>query len=136
MIISKNRSREERWVIMTELEGEPLLHHFKISNLGNVVKIKKAIGPELLFEPKNISGYKYISFSTHDGTRQTIYLHRLVASFFVESPGDSHIFVIHMDYNRSNNCWDNLKWVEREVFYKHRSKRAGRPRKVKPAAGA
>ncbi len=117
---------EERWVLMTELNGEPLLHHFKLSNLGNVVRIRKGAGPEEPFNPKEIGGYKYISFTTLEGSRETIYLHRLVAEFFVENGDEDNTYVIHKDYNRRNNRFDNLEWVPQSVLYKHRARKAGR----------
>lgn len=117
---------KEKWVLMTELNGEPLLHHFKLSNLGNTVRIKKGVGPEELFIPKEIGGYKYISFTTRKSSRETIYLHRLVAEFFVKNTNENATYVIHKDYNRKNNRFDNLLWVTQEVLYKHRAKKAGR----------
>lgn len=123
--MAKNNS-VEKWVLMTELNGEPLLHHFKLSNYGNVVRIKKGTGAEEPFDAKSIGGYKYISFTTREGSRETIYLHRLVAEFFVDSGDEHHTYVIHKDYNRNNNQFDNLEWVTQEVLYAHRSAKAGR----------
>jgi hypothetical protein len=120
------KDTSEKWVLMTELNGEPLLHHFKLSNFGNVVRMKKGEGPEEPFYPKTILGYQYISFTTRKGSRETIYLHRLVAEFFIENPNPDAEFVIHMDYERENNRFDNLKWVTRSELKKHRSVKAGR----------
>ncbi|MEM9050449.1 MAG: HNH endonuclease [Bacteroidota bacterium] len=120
------RSLTEKWVLMTELNGEPLLHHFKLSNFGNVIKIKKGVGDELEFKPSTILGYEYISFTTRQGSRETIYLHRLIAEFFVKSQRDNAQYVIHKDYSRKNNRYDNLKWVTKEELKKHRSAKAGR----------
>jgi len=116
----------EKWVLMTELNGEALLHHFKLSNFGNVVRIKKGEGPEEVFNPKEIGGYKYISFTTRKGSRETIYVHRLVAEFFVKNEDEQATYVIHSDYDRKNNRFDNLRWVTQEVLYKHRAQKAGR----------
>ncbi|MCZ4408760.1 HNH endonuclease [Cryomorphaceae bacterium 1068] len=120
------RNTPEKWVLMTELNGEPLLHHFKLSNLGNVVRMKKGEGPEEPFHPRKILGYQYISFTTRNGSRETIYLHRLVAEFFVEASSPDAEFVIHIDYSRDNNRFDNLKWVNKVELKKHRSAKAGR----------
>jgi len=111
---------------MTELNGEPLLHHFKLSNLGNVARMKKGEGPEEPFYPRKILGYQYISFTTRKGSRETIYLHRLVAEFFVKASGPEAEFVIHKDYTRDDNRFDNLKWVDKTELKKHRSAKAGR----------
>jgi hypothetical protein len=116
----------EKWVLMTELNGEPLLHHFKLSNFGNVVRIKKGEGPEEVFNAKEIGGYKYISFTSKNGSRETIYVHRLVAEFFIQNKNENATYVIHADYDRKNNRFDNLKWVTQEVLYKHRAQKAGR----------
>jgi len=120
------KSPTEKWVLMTELNGEPLLHHFKLSNFGNVVRIKGGKGPEEPFHPKRILGYKYISFSTKKGSRETIYLHRLVAEFFVKTSKQNADFVIHKDYSRENNRYDNLQWVTSKELSKHRAAKAGR----------
>lgn len=128
--MSKKKVDDEKWVLMTELNGEPLLHHFKLSNYGRVVKIKKGEGPELPFEPKNIGGYKYISFTSRNKSRETIYLHRLVAEFFVEPEDKDFIFVLHKNYDRDDNRYDNLQWVSSDEFYKHRAAKAGRKRKI------
>lgn len=116
----------EKWVLMTELNGEPLLHHFKLSNFGNVVRIKKGTGLEEAFIPKEIGGYKYISFTTRNSNRETIYIHRLVAEFFIKNTKKDANYVIHIDYDRKNNRFDNLEWVTQEVLYKHRARKAGR----------
>ena len=116
----------EEWVLMTELNGEPLLHHFKLSNYGNVVRIKKGQGAEEIFEPRTIGGYKYISFTTRKKNQETIYVHRLVAQFFLPPPLINDEFVIHKDYVRVNNHVDNLMWVDRKGLAEHRGKRAGR----------
>jgi hypothetical protein len=116
----------EKWVLMTELAGEPLLHHFKLSNFGNVVRIKKGVGVEEPFDTKSIGGYKYISFTTRNGNRETIYLHRLIAEFFVPNDDGEKSYVIHKDYDRQNNLFDNLVWADQDELYKHRAVKAGR----------
>ncbi len=126
MAKKKANTNQEEWVLMTELNGEPLLHHFKLSSYGNVVRIKKGKGAEEIFEPRTIGGYKYISFTTREKNQETIYVHRLVAQFFLPAPGDHDEFVIHEDYNRINNHVDNLMWVDRKGLAVHRGKKAGR----------
>lgn len=117
---------KEKWVLFTENKGAPLLHHFRISNHGNVMKIKKGEGPEEAFYPKEIGGYKYLSLTSKNGSRETAYLHKLIAELFVKPKGVDFKFVIHKDYDRTNNHTDNLEWVTKEVLYSHRSSKAGR----------
>lgn len=119
-------NKNEQWILMTELNGEPLLHHFKLSDRGRVVRIKKGKGTEEPFEPRTIGGYKYISFTTRNGSQATIYVHRLVAQFFLPTPAEGEDFVIHTDYDRANNVVENLSWVNRHDLAAHRGKKAGR----------
>ena len=117
----------EKWILMTELNGEALLHHFKLSNFGNVVRIKKGREEEDIFLTREIGGYKYISFTTRKGSRETIYLHRLVAEFFVEGFDPDKPYVVHNDYDRRNNRSENLAWVSQDELYKHRYAKTTHP---------
>ncbi len=117
-----NKTSEEKWVIMTELNGEALLHHFKFSSYGRVVRIKKGVGIEEEFIPKTINGYQFMSFTTLEKSRITIYLHRLIAEFYVNQPTiDNADFVIHVDGDRLNNRADNLKWITDEEMRERRA---------------
>ena len=46
-----------------------------------------------------------------DGVMQNIFIHRAVASSFVDNPLD-YPCVCHIDGNKDNNCAENLRWVE------------------------
>lgn len=46
------------------------------------------------------------------------YLHRVVAQVFIPNP-EGKKEVDHIDYNRSNNNVDNLRWVTRSENLKH-----------------
>lgn len=37
--------------------------------------------------------------------------HRVVAEYFCEKPSGNHNLVIHLDFNKLNNYYKNLKWV-------------------------
>jgi len=116
-----NHTSEERWVLMTELNGEALLHHFKFSSYGRVVKIAKGLGIEEEIVPKTSKGYPFISFTTREQSRITIYVQRLIAEFFVAPPTEeSADFVTHKDGNKLNNRADNLMWISSAEMAKRR----------------
>jgi hypothetical protein len=54
-------------------------------------------------------GYKRVSLVTNNG-RKKFRICRLVAINFVDNP-DNKPFVNHIDCNRSNDHYSNLKWV-------------------------
>lgn len=48
--------------------------------------------------------------SVKTGKRKDLYIHRLVAKYFVPNP-DNKPIVNHKNFNRSDNTKDNLEWV-------------------------
>ena len=57
------------------------------------------------------SGYMRVCMRNNiDGKRHDVYVHRLVAEYFVPNPENKNI-VNHKDCNRSNNDYTNLEWV-------------------------
>jgi hypothetical protein len=46
-------------------------------------------------------------------------IHRLVAEAFVPKTNPNQKFVIHLDYNKTNNYYTNLKWVTQIELNKH-----------------
>ena len=49
-------------------------------------------------------------------------IHRLVAEYFLPKPQPGEIKVAHLDYNKLNNRFDNLKWMAPEENFKHQQK--------------
>lgn len=53
----------------------------------------------------------------------TLIIHRLVAEYFLEKPLDEDkIFVIHKDYDKTNNHVDNLAWATQDEISARHSK--------------
>lgn len=49
-------------------------------------------------------------------------LHRLTAKYFVKQPTPQHNLVGHIDHNKINNHFTNLKWMTQEESTAHQSK--------------
>ena len=49
-------------------------------------------------------------------------MHRLVAELFLDKPRDDQKFVIHLDNNRQNNYYKNLRWVSEPEKRAHQDK--------------
>lgn len=92
---------------------------YQVSNLGRVKRLKRAVrnnvyggmrivDEKILSATDNGHGYKLIGLRK-DGGRKNHYVHRLVATAFIDNPHDFH-YVNHIDRDRSNNVVDNLEW--------------------------
>lgn len=46
-------------------------------------------------------------------------IHRVVAEIFCKKPSKGHSVVAHVDFNKLNNRYDNLKWMTPEENYAH-----------------
>lgn len=88
--------------------------NYEVSNFGRVRNKSNGQFPNGYIMG---NGYKYIMLKKDDHTKKMIGLHRLVASNFVNNP-DSKKKVMHVDGNKLNNGFDNLKWVFRNEFEK------------------
>lgn len=61
----------------------------------------------------NSKGYRYVVIS-----KKRVYVHRIVATAFIENP-ESKPQVNHKDGNRSNNNVNNLEWVTARENIRH-----------------
>ncbi|MUU77402.1 HNH endonuclease [Winogradskyella endarachnes] len=81
---------------------------FKISNYGRIINCKTS--EETLVKKYYINGYQNLPVKQKKNGKQTSrYVHKLVAEHFLEK--NDGIYVIHLDYDKTNNHVDNLKWA-------------------------
>lgn len=101
---------EEVFVPIKGYEGS-----YEISNKGRVrSKMRKGRFMKLLLQP---SGYYRVGLRG-DGPQKSFFVHRLVASHFVENNQDKPQ-VNHIDGNKLNNDYSNLEWVTPYENYHH-----------------
>lgn len=99
--------------IWKDVEGYEGL--YKVSNKGNVRSItryKKILTPHL-----DKDGYRYVKLK-HKGTVKHARINRLVAIAFIPTD-DRTLLVNHIDYNRQNDCVENLEWVTAQQNVRH-----------------
>ena len=77
---------------------------YQASNLG---RIKNKIKNKIISQINNGNGYLYVTLSKNN-KRKNHYVHRLVAKTFLNNFDENKV-VNHKDYNRKNNCIDNLE---------------------------
>ena len=124
----KNQSFwHEKWtpIVFENIENPPRYH---ISNYGRLLSFQSVSSanrvpanrtPEgTLIKGSVIQGYRSLNIRS-GGKTLNRYVHKLVAEYFVvrEHPGQT--FVIHMDYDKRNNVFSNLKWATKEEMIEH-----------------
>lgn len=122
----------ELWKAISGYEGL-----YEVSNLGNVRSLFRY---KKVLKPWDIgTGYLMVSLSK-DKSRRTFFVHRLVASAFIENP-ENKPQVNHLDENRANNNVSNLEWCtckENHNYGSHNEKLStahiNHPKKSKPVA--
>ena len=125
----------EYWKGIKDYEGL-----YQISNLGRVKSLRKWCGnkhlqkwvnEETIMKPTdNGKGYLIVSLRKN-GKRKNFYIHRLVASYFIDKPNDKNV-INHKDYNTKNNNADNLEWVtiKENINYSKQNMHTRKPRKT------
>jgi len=89
---------------------------YKVSQLGNVVRIYKTRVPRLLKPIKHSGGYRRLKLR-NNGNDKDVYIHRLVAEAFLKhNKGD---VVNHIDGDKTNNNVTNLEWVTQRENVSH-----------------
>ena len=108
----------EEW---KELKGALGLGNQKYaySNHGRVASFKTTIEEGKILNGSITAGYPAIRVRLTDGTKKLFYVHRLVASGFLNQPSEDHKIVIHLDFIKTNNKADNLQWVTKKEKEAH-----------------
>lgn len=94
---------------------------YEISNLGNMRKWHPGEKKPQVLKGSNIRGYQVFNTKLTNGRGTSLYIHKIVAEFFVKRNKEEKSFVIHKDYDKQNNEAKNLKWVDRKGMEKHHS---------------
>lgn len=107
----------EQW---KEFREDGLRSTFLISSLGRVKsKPSNKPGEEILLSGYKNAGYTAIPTRKTDGKNTLRYVHKLVASLFVENP-EKHKKLIFKDRNRGNCAASNLEWVSNADYSAYR----------------
>lgn len=92
-------------------EYEQVLDIYEVDKYGNVYGNN---GMELK-QSYNSSGYKQVSLKLKNKRRwKKCLVHRLVALAFVFEKTEQYNEVDHLDTNKQNNKWNNLRWTDRK----------------------
>ena len=79
---------------------------YQVSNIG---RVRNANTGKII--KGSVCGEGYVVVALHNDYKWTnMYIHRLVAQEFLQN-NDNKPYVDHIDKQRANNCFTNLRWV-------------------------
>jgi hypothetical protein len=117
---------------------------YQVSNLGRVRSNYRRVvnhksgstrlcAGKLMVAWDNGNGYLTVSLSK-SGKRKNHYVHRLVASAFIENRGTGK-YINHIDFNKYNNNATNLEWCTQRENVEHSAIHMKHPKsKCKPSS--
>lgn len=103
----------EQWVAV-ETKAPTKNYNYEISNYGRIKRVSKENGEEILLKGSVTNNFPSLNLKLDGNVFQGFYIHKFVAKHFVENDDPTKIFVIHLDQDKHNNYWKNLKWVNQE----------------------
>ena len=109
----------ERWIDVV-FDSATKSCKYAISNYGRIKSINKTTKQENLLKGAIVNrGLKILNVKLRDDSTGYQYIHLFVAENFVKKPSKEHKHVIHIDFDKNNNKWNNLKWVTEEAWKAH-----------------
>lgn len=108
----------EKWREVPGYEGL-----YEVSDLGRIRRNGKLLKPD----NHNTRGYLQVALSKN-GTVRRVYIHRLVASAFINNP-NNYPQINHRDEDKTNNAVSNLEWCDSKynINYGTRNEKVSKP---------
>lgn len=89
---------------------------YEVSSYGRVKSYCYSKNSGKILKPGLTKGFFTVTFKT-EGKKKTFLVHKLVAMMFIKKDNEDQVIAIHLDWNKRNNHFSNLKWVTREAAY-------------------
>jgi hypothetical protein len=104
--------------------------HYEISNYGRIKSFQNSPQGKLISGSK-IQGYFSLNIK-HKQKALNKYVHKLVAEYFVTKEKPEDQFVLHIDHDKLNNNYENLRWGSRTEVTNHNKNNPSVINKVVP----
>ena len=109
----------EKWVEIPFPEVEENPPSYKVSNYGRIRSFQNDTLNGEIINGSKIQGYKSLNIRAKGKKSLNRYVHKLVAQFFLSKDNEDKKFVLHLDHDKLNNYWENIKWATREEMTIH-----------------
>lgn len=112
----------EKWVLVPTKEKSVHFNYY-FSNYGQMKSVNKVTEAERFLKgSKGKYGFIQLNLRLANNKRASLYLHRLIAMEFLPIPPEEKKFIIHIDGDKLNNYFKNLKWVDRDELTAYHAK--------------
>lgn len=112
MKIDKVKSHwNERWAkVETKYPTRSVWYY--ISDYGRLKSVHKVNGKEFLLKGNKLQrGLISANIKLTEGRNAALFIHKLVGIHFVEKTDEEQKYVVHINGDRENNHYKNLKWI-------------------------
>ncbi|MBX2921764.1 MAG: HNH endonuclease [Chitinophagaceae bacterium] len=112
----------ETWKPLQFSGWKQLRKKYAVSSLGRVASFSSNIHEDgHLLSGSLTTGYRSLNLHRPDH-KGTLYIHREIARLFCKKPSPKHQFVIHINYNKTDNKASNLQWATLSEVGRHQQK--------------
>lgn len=112
----------ESWKPLQFSGWKQLRKKYAVSSHGRVASYTTDIHEDgHLLSGSLTTGYRSLNLHRPDN-KGTLYIHREIARLFCKKPSPKHRFVIHVNYNKTDNKATNLKWATQTEVGRHQQK--------------
>jgi hypothetical protein len=98
---------------------------YAISNRGRLISFTDEMENGRLLKGGLSDGYPTFRFKVKKDDKivnKYLFLYKLVAQYFIPKTSEEQTYVLHMDYNRSNDDEKNLRWATKAEMMEHSRK--------------
>lgn len=108
--MKRSLSTGEQWREIKEYGSFIFNGEYEISSWGNI-RNKKTKAELATYDNQSGNGYLKTKITDIEGKRRSLYIHRLVAIYFLDAKTTKRLEVNHIDGNTKNNSFSNLEWL-------------------------
>jgi hypothetical protein len=92
---------------------------YALSSHGRMASYQKGVLQDgKILSGSLTTGYRTLNLHRPD-SKGTLYIHREMAKLFLKRPSAQHKYVIHINHNKMDNRFKNLKWATLQEMIDH-----------------